>query len=299
MHIGGTTIIAGLDGSQRATAAAHVAADLARRSDSRFQLALVLDEQLESPERQDRLRWIHDEVATAIHREHRITVHRSVVYGFAPDELAAAVDSSGAGLLVLGSSHHMGLSRVLMGNTVDGVIYQVSCPVLVVREDYRNWPPLHVVIGDDASEEAELAGEFAVEIASLCDAGVTLVEAEPAIPLHRRTSDLPWVASIKDNFENRLTQRAADLGKLYGHRIGTRLVTGPAAASLIKAAESGEARRTLIAVGTKCLSGLARLRHPSVSREILQLASGPVLICPIGTEEFLGRERRAKHLVTH
>ena len=60
---------------------------------------------------------------------------------------------------------------------------------------------------------------------------------------------------------------------------------GTPAASLIEAAEEGAPERTLIAVGSRGLGAVQRLRVGSVSTKVLRASREPVLIVHRGPHE--------------
>jgi nucleotide-binding universal stress UspA family protein len=57
-------------------------------------------------------------------------------------------------------------------------------------------------------------------------------------------------------------------------------VVGDAAASLMEAAEADAPERTLLAVGSRDLGAIGRMRLGSVSTKVVHAAKGPVLVHP-------------------
>ena len=55
---------------------------------------------------------------------------------------------------------------------------------------------------------------------------------------------------------------------------------GDPAAILLEAAEEGVAEKTLVAVGSRGLDAMQRVRFGSVSTKVLHAAKGPVLVYP-------------------
>ena len=57
-------------------------------------------------------------------------------------------------------------------------------------------------------------------------------------------------------------------------------MVGEAAATLLEAAEEDSPERTLLAVGSRDLGAIGRMRLGSVSTKVVHAAKGPVLVHP-------------------
>src|SRR5919199_281299 len=79
--------------------------------------------------------------------------------------------------------------------------------------------------------------------------------------------------------------RAKEIEEASGIRPRIRIAVGDPAASLIEAAEEGAPERALIAVGSRGLGAVQRLRLGSVSTKVLRASRGPVLIINPGSRE--------------
>jgi nucleotide-binding universal stress UspA family protein len=80
--------------------------------------------------------------------------------------------------------------------------------------------------------------------------------------------------------ENALMQRARELEGNLGSHPKVRLVAGDAAACLLEAAGEDAPERTLLALGSRALGAVGRMRLGSVSTKVLRAPGGPVLVCP-------------------
>jgi nucleotide-binding universal stress UspA family protein len=76
-----------------------------------------------------------------------------------------------------------------------------------------------------------------------------------------------------------LLERSRELEGRLGSRPKDQLVVGEAAASLLEAAEDAP-ERTLLAVGSRGLGAIGRMRLGSVSTKVVHAAKGPVLVHP-------------------
>ena len=80
--------------------------------------------------------------------------------------------------------------------------------------------------------------------------------------------------------EHALKDRAVKIENAVGIRPRIRIAVGDPAVALLEAAEEGAPERTLIALGSRGLDAVQRLRLGSVSTKVLHAAKGPVLVCP-------------------
>ena len=80
--------------------------------------------------------------------------------------------------------------------------------------------------------------------------------------------------------EKSLLERSRELESRLGSRPKNRLVVAEAASSLLEAAEEDEPERTLLAVGSRNLGVIRRMRLGSVSTKVVHAAKGPVLVHP-------------------
>src|SRR5919202_6920359 len=160
--------------------------------------------------------------------------------------------------------------------------HQATCPVLVTRGGEAAWPPARIVVGDDGSAAAERAGMLAAQIGRLYGARVVLVRAFPDVPL--RLFQHPVEATgLRDEAlqgaEDELAEHATRLEAVLGtHPERVDAVDDPAA--LLLATAEGAPQPALLAVGTRGLGTLQRLRLGSVSTKVLRAAHGPVLVYP-------------------
>jgi nucleotide-binding universal stress UspA family protein len=79
--------------------------------------------------------------------------------------------------------------------------------------------------------------------------------------------------------EAQLEDRAGDLEDIFQQRPRTRFLAGDTAEVLIEAAQEGEGP-TLVAVGSRGLGPVGRLRLESVSTKVVRSGLGAVLVYP-------------------
>jgi nucleotide-binding universal stress UspA family protein len=189
----------------------------------------------------------------------------------------------GIDLVALGGRGESKIERVLLGSVAEGVVYSSSCPVLVGRGGAEAWPPARVIVGDDGSDTAREVGELVARIGMLFNARVLIVQAYPQPPGISEEERASYAWRVEDELrasEGILEDRAKELQGLIEERVRTRVVVGdPAEVILRAAAEQGEVKKTLIAVGARGL-GKSGVSTGSVAKKILQASRGTVLVHP-------------------
>ena len=173
------------------------------------------------------------------------------------------------------------MRRIVLGSVSEGIFHHSHVPVLMMRGGQDTWPPSRVIIGDDSSEDAREAGELAASIGKLFGTTVLLVRAYPRQPetdLEGRELDPRMVDDALRREERALEARAAEIEETSGIRPRAEIAVGDPAASLIEAAEEAAPERALIAVGSRGLDAVQRLRLGSVSTKVLRASKEPVLV---------------------
>jgi nucleotide-binding universal stress UspA family protein len=275
------------DGSDDAVRAAEAASDLAKRSGSELHVVHVwhdvrgfahdfvkrelkrqgqeiLDEQVE------RIRASGGDVAKAYLRRGRTS-----------NEVIALCGEIGAGLIVVGSRGLGTVQRILMGSQSEEIVHHSKVPVLVLTGAEDIWPPARIVVGEDFSDDARKAGELAAAIGKLYGAEGLLAYSHPdlpELPPGETRSTVENLAQMRDRDEGMLEDRAARLEEMLGSRPEIRISGGYPANVLLEAAQ--EVQPSLVAVGSRGLTGFRRTRLGSVSTKVVTAARGPALVYP-------------------
>ncbi len=224
-----------------------------------------------------------------------------VAEGSAVDKILDLAQELGAGLIVIGSRGLGSVKRLVLGSVSEGVVHHITCPVLVLRGGAGAWPPQKIVIGEDGSVEAKGAGYLAASIGKLFETKVLLlVRAYPKLPemdIEGRESNARMADDELRREERKLEERAKEVEEGLGIPLRVRLAVGDPASALLEAAEEdGHAERTLIAVGSRGLGVMRRIRLGSVSTNVLRAAKGPVLISPLPRAESVEHAHRRRGL---
>jgi nucleotide-binding universal stress UspA family protein len=295
-----TRILLATDGSEDAAVATRAAMDLAQQSGSELHVvhafefvppreymsvALRLHSPSDFPRQGQRLL---DEQVERIEKAGGVVAGAHLRTGSPVDQILYASEELEAGLVVVGRRGLGGVKRLLMGSVSEGLVHHVRCPVLVLRSEENAWPPSHVVMADDSSEDAKKAAELAASIGGLFGAEGSLVQVYPRF-LKTPGRDTPESRMIEEALgqaEEDLQGRAQELEKPLGSRPEVRLVVDEGANGIdgIALTLIGEAKEkgvpTLISVGSRGLGRIRRAQVGSVSTKVVRAADGPVLVYP-------------------
>ncbi len=206
-----------------------------------------------------------------------------LVEGRAADEILDLAGQIGAELVVIGSRGLGTVGRIALGSVSEAVIHHSRWPVLVLRGGEDTWPPKRVIFGDDGSEAAQAAGDLGASLCGHHGAQALLLHAYPRLPevnAESRESNPRIVDDELRRAEKALLERSRELESRLGSSPKVRLVVGEAAASLVEAEEEEAPERTLLAVGSRGLGAIGRMRLGSVSTKVVHAAKGPVLVHP-------------------
>jgi nucleotide-binding universal stress UspA family protein len=277
-------ILLATDGSENTAQATKAAVDIARRSGSELHLIHVWHD-VHTPhahafvksELRQQGREILDGEVKRIGEKGGTVTRSHLREGRTFEEVIKLGEELEADLLVVGSHGYRGVRRMLMGSQSEDIVHHAQCPVLVVKCGENVWPPARIVAGDDFSEDARKAAKLAANLGKLFGARMLLLHAVPRLP-----------KASTEAVEAKLEDRAGELEDILKQRPQTRIVEGDSAEVLIEGAQEGEGP-TLVAVGSRGLGPVGRLRLGSVSTKVIRAGLGAVLVYPPLRE---GRLRR-------
>ncbi|MGK5443491.1 universal stress protein [Micromonospora sp. URMC 105] len=276
----GAEILVGYDGSADAGVALDWALDEAQRSGRAVRLAHVFEWLAvtgwigpgvapgiwpDETARRQVEELVRKAVADAAAARPGLTVRGEVYDG--PPALVLQERSADAGLLVLGSRGHGGFAGLLAGSTAVAVTAHAHCPVAVVRAGQA--PAAGpVVVGVDGSEAARVALGFAVESAAQRRVPLRVVRVLAAPP---EQDERAAVAAGRAAVQEAL---APWRDALPDAGVDVEVLPGNPAAALVEASRSAQ----LVVVGSRGLGGLRGMLLGSVSQQLLQHASCPVVV---------------------
>jgi len=188
-----TRILLATDGSECAQSAGRVAVDLASRIGAELDVVHAFEFvpprefagvalRMRSPsECAKQGREVLDEQVGRIEERGGVVADARLRVGSPVDQILCEAEESDAGLVVVGRRGLGGVKRLLMGSVSEGVVHHARCSVLVACGDGDVWPPAHVVIAGDCSEDARRASELAAGIGGLFGAEGILVQVYPRV----------------------------------------------------------------------------------------------------------------------
>jgi nucleotide-binding universal stress UspA family protein len=292
-----TTILFATDGSEDAALAAKVAIDISKETGSELHIVHVLEPfpryayaGVTSEVWSDVLDKRYREANNLLNQQAKLigdsggaAAETYVRRGPVVDEILDLAEEINAGLILMGSRGLGPVKRLLVGSVAEGVVHHASCPVLVARGGEQAWPSHRIVIGDDGSEAAKRVGELAAGIGKLFGATACLMRAYPALPevdVQGREMNARMVDDELRREERKLQERATEIEEALGVLPRVGIAVGDPATALLEEAEKGPPEKTLLAVGSRGLGTLKRIRLGSVSTKVLHAGRSPVLVHP-------------------
>jgi nucleotide-binding universal stress UspA family protein len=289
------TILLATDGSEDAKLAARVAADVATTTGREVHIVHVLEPlpryaysgitpEIYSLVYDKRRAQAGDLLAREADRLPSEGVNVAEVHlreGPIVDEILDVGDEVRASPIVMGSRGLGLVKNLLLGSISEGVVHHSRSPVLVARGGQGAWPPAQVVVGNDGSEMARQAGELAAEIAKPFGSSGVLVRAYPEMPeidAEGRSFDPRLVDDALRRSERDLREHADKLEGALGRRLRVQIAVGDPASAILR---ESEGENVLVAVGSRGLGPVRRMRLGSVSTKVLRAAKGPVLVYPL------------------
>jgi nucleotide-binding universal stress UspA family protein len=204
------------------------------------------------------------------------------IYG--PDSVVGGASSMSvlaerlrADLLVVGSTEHGLVGRVLMGEDARGGLSGAPCAVAIASRGHRH-PPHELEtlgVGYDAWPESELALAAARELAASHQATIWALQI---LPVDDAADDPPGPADWPDDTRLRVYHTIARLRGL-GDDVEGDAVYGKPGEELVRFGEHLD----LLLIGSRGYGPLGRLFHGGLSDYLSRHAPCPLLILPRGS----------------
>jgi nucleotide-binding universal stress UspA family protein len=207
-----------------------------------------------------------------------VDVRMVLQYADAADQLVTMSD--GAAMVVVGSHGRGPVRSRLLGSVSVRLVRQAECPVVVVRPGRTGTVRNGVVVGVDALPESQPVLEFAYREASLRALPLTVVHAEwaPASGTLEAVC-LPITPQERESEMLALAEAMAGMAEKYPDvRVTTRVAEGRPEDVLVRLGE----RMDLVVVGAHQAHGLPRILFGSVSVAVVEHATCPVAVVPVG-----------------
>jgi nucleotide-binding universal stress UspA family protein len=197
--------------------------------------------------------------------------------------LAEEID---ADLVVVGSSRHSKLGRILAGDVGLGLLHGAPCTVAIAPRGYAEQPHKElatIVVGLDGSHEARLALEDAVELAAGSGATVKLVAVVQEPPaVYAKGDSMGGYQELKEAIEEQAREHLDEALSSIPTTVTAEasLVVGDPEQKLAQAASGS----SLLILGSRGYGPLRRVLLGSVATALMRNAACPVLVHPRGVE---------------
>jgi nucleotide-binding universal stress UspA family protein len=192
------------------------------------------------------------------------------------------VDRHEADLLVIGSSHHGPVGRVLTGDVAANVLRGASCPVAIAPRGYDQGKQIsRIGVGLDNTPESEHALELAVALADRTGAALQLLtvvgNTVPAVAGYGYAFD--WTDVIADR-RTEAERRLAETIDRVGVPATGEVQVGPPGEHL----EALSRETDLLLLGSRGFGPVRRVVLGSTSSHLAHHAGCPILVVPRSAE---------------
>lgn len=311
------TILVPTDFSPPSLKALEYARALATQFRATLHLIHVFDVQFEPPTRlahfatdaqierglRRRLHSVAAEVAPAIRK-----AHAHVRIGKPFQEVAKAAARLNADLIVIATHGYTGLKHALLGSTAERIVRHAPCPVLVVRENEREFVAprrtatkadgarlrlAHIVVPTDFSENSRDALAYAIALAKRFGAKLTLLNA--IYPQYYATNADYLPFDYAELIGDTRTWAKTEMDELIrttsfqGVSFNTRIDDGHPVQNIVDFAAKGGA--DLIVTSTHGRTGLKHVLIGSTAEQVVRHAKCPVLVVPRSQSKRRSRGR--------
>ena len=219
-------------------------------------------------------------------RQSGLDAEARLVSATGPEAILHVANELDADLIVTGTRGHTGFKHLLLGSTAEEIVRTAHRAVLSVHPGDAVPDPGHlrILLPTDFSDDAELALGLAIDLVTngAADCSLSLVHI-----LHTPIMLAPVVGdtAMREVFmeearekANHGLERIADELRRKGYTVEAIVREGDPADTLADIAR--EKNASLIAMGTRGMTGLKRIVHGSVADRTVRHANCPVLTIP-------------------
>ena len=292
MSIFPTKILLATDGSEEAVLAANAATVLAKETGSGLHVLTVgpeypyyelpdypaYFEELVAAQRRE-TKEILDEQVRKIDESGDTVEEAHLETGVPPGRaIVDLAERLGDGLIVLGSRGLGPMRRALMGSVSSSVVHHAHCPVLVVREEGRDFSPGRILLALDGSAESSAAARTAVDLADRLESELHLVHVGEVKPAYHpeRHGYHALHEELRERAQRLLDDQVNEVGSAGGTVAKAYLRMGRPDEEIVVLGEELEAG--LIVTGSRGLGGIRRALMGSVSDSVVRHAHCPVMV---------------------
>jgi nucleotide-binding universal stress UspA family protein len=184
-----------------------------------------------------------------------------------------------ADLLVVGGRGRGGFTGLLLGSVSGQLLQYAPCPVAVVRasaEDHASDEPGRVVVGIDGSATSRRALRWAFEAARHRGTDLEVLHAWHRPVVESGAAEQAARKVVDEAVAEALTDATIDARAAQEVEVRRVVVSGSPAAALLQAALGAD----LLVLGARGRGGFKRLLLGSVSQQVTQHVTCPVVVIP-------------------
>jgi len=259
-------VLAGVDGSERASEAARQAALLASAVRARLVVAYVIEDR--PYEEGDAERAL--DAASAAARAAGVDPEARILTGDAGDALAEEAERDGVDLLCVGPDSGLLGGAIRFGHVAGKILRDATCSVLIARPAETAFPR-HIACAIDGSEASVLTALLAAGVARATDAELRLLHVVPVF----RGRNEEWTLGPQDESPPELEPSVKALSSLGVEPI-REMAMGRPERTLVRVAERDDV--DLVVVGHRGIGGVTRALLGSVSEHVAHHAPCSVLV---------------------
>jgi nucleotide-binding universal stress UspA family protein len=264
------SILLATDGTPSCGGARAAAAHLCTTTGAALHLVHAIPPWQQAPGEMARCRQMLQDEAAFIEYHHGCTVAAvHLVRGVRVPAIMRVARTTSADAIVVGSRGLGFVQRLLNYSVSRGIVGAAHAPVLVVPPDEGVWPPQHVLVGCDGTEESRHAARLGARIAKASEADLLIVGVAGAGALDgtRRASQVA-------------RECAASIDSVGVRRVRHDIVISTDAADTLRRLCQVTSGRLLLAVGARGSGALRRANHESVSAALVDSVHVPMLLVP-------------------
>lgn len=290
------TIIVPLDGSPLSAHAISFGVAFARAYGAELRLVHILEEpiafdllpSLLIPDRASAEAYLKRH-ATDVPSD--VPVDTMVLRGYAAEVLVETAAAEQDAMLVMGTHGRGAARRAMLGSIADDVLRHATVPVVLVRGTAT--APKNVfktiMVPLDTSHYGEEALPLAIDLATQCDASVSLVNVCEPFWDSPYVAVAPELGPINQDVLEASQRELLAAGRAYLHRLADDMRTkgvqvtwevriGRPTDEILRAIETTGV--DLVIIATHGRGGISRLAFGSVTNDILRHSSVPILAIP-------------------
>lgn len=275
-------ILVPIDGTRFSLQAEEVAADIAKKFNSKVTVLSVVPHEIKHPP-EEYSQQVPDSIrrdiegffvqkgkqalgeAKALFAEEKVQVD-TIIEEFAdpPETILDVAKEKKSDLVVIGNRGASEIEDFTLGGVAEKVSRHAECPVLIVK---KGTVISKILVAVDGSKHAQKALEHAVQLALKYNAAVTLLNVAQTLLPHLKTE------TAKSMGDRVVSQAAAQMKEL---KVDKRVEVGHPAKTILDVAKKGN--YDLIALGSRGLNPAKRFFMGSVSDKVSRHAHCSVLI---------------------